>query len=200
MSKDFSHVGRVMYNAHPSSPLIIGDFQVMKGWKGNPDGGDGEEEIAIATGTVVNVDLDLKEPEVFFGPPDEVVLMRLPGRGKLLEAHTLADVQPDLAGPPQDSYGKFEIAIPSGAVVISIAYNATPEEGTDTSDLEENAFVEGETPCLPREVPTTPIWTDDRCKRDLAVVPVRPGKYEIENGRTARFLRCTIRRVGDLTA
>ena len=63
-------MGNVYYNAHPASPLVIGDFQIMKGWKGNDD----NEVIDIGTGKVFVCDLDLVAPEVFV-KGNEVVLM-----------------------------------------------------------------------------------------------------------------------------
>lgn len=190
------HVGHVSYNAHPASPLVIGDFDVMKGWEGDPDGGK-RGKVKIATGTVINVDLQLVAPDVFQVGNDVVLLAEEDHNKSLLQRYELDELKAELVRSASTSYGSWRLEIPSAAVVVSIAYNATPEAGADTSHLDPIVFRRGEQPVLPKKRPSKPLWTDEPSKRALAVIPVTAGTYAIQNSETERFFRCTIRRVGD---
>lgn len=79
------------------------------------------------------------------------------------------------------------LEVPSGALVITLAYNATPEEGAPTAHLEETF---GEScPVLPRLVPAAPVYV-----KELAIVPVTPGTYEVIWGSLGEYERCQLRR------
>jgi hypothetical protein len=188
----FVHVGHVSFNAHPASPLVIGDFEVMKGWQGDEDGAYAGEEIELEGGKVVCTDLELMAPDVFFAAPDRIVMLAESNRS-MMKSHELADLQADLDAPI-DGHESWAIDVRSGAIVISIAYNPTPEEGSDTEHLDD--WDPDEAPMLPKKVPSKPLWTDKRAQRDLAVIPVPPGKYTITVGQGERFQRCDITPAG----
>lgn len=198
MSNAYDHVGYVYYNAHPASPLVIGDFTAMKGWKGNPDGNNDNEVLDIGTGKVFTCDLDLAAPDVFVKGNDEVVLLSEDDNRGLLKSYKLEDLQEPLGAEPEDAE-TWEIDVPSGAIVVTIAYNATPEEGADTSQLNELCWFKG-LPFLPKEPPKAPYYAKDGKPdwRAHCIVPVTPGKYEVAmdavEGDEGSFMRLIVRR------
>lgn len=196
----YEHVGYVRYNAHPAAPLAIGDLQIMKGWKGDPDGGTGSKVIDIGTGKIWTGDLDITAPDVFVKGDSEVVLLAEMDRPNLLQSYTVDDLQEPLAAKFVGEPRVFEIEVPSGAIVVNIAYNATPEEGADTSELEDEAWFD-DLPYLPKEAPKQPFYAKDGPPdaRGLAIVPVKPGTYiveqgDVEGGDEDGFMRLVLRR------
>lgn len=195
MTRTFVHIGRIYYNASSASPIIVGDFEVMKGWRGDPDGMVDDLEMRIDSGPIVGLDFDQIAPDLFFAAPDAVVLMTDAKKDRsLLKTYSIAELQGDLIEPAQETYESCTVDIPSGALAITIAYNATPEVGADTSGLDPLCFHE-DTTFLPKAIPTTPLYSSATNKADIAVVPVTAGKYSFTVARTKReFLRCTIGR------
>ena len=193
----YVHVGHVSQNNHPATPLVIGDLEIMKGWRGDPDG-DADGAIELAGGRIVGLDLDLMAPDVFVAAPGRVVLMAGSNRS-LVESHSLEELAPDLDGPI-DAHDTWTIDVPSGAIVMALAYNATPEEGLDPVSLGLDVQCYSDvTPRLPRRAPKRPVFTNQRDRRDVAIVPVAPGRYRITRGKTGRFLGCVIERIGAVT-
>ena len=195
MTKAYKHLGYVNPDRHPATPLVVGDFEVMKDWKGDSD--DTPMEIELSKGKVVALELELTAPEVFQATPDEVVLLVEPGNNQsLFESFTLEELQKPLNEPLEEAHDSWEIKVPSGALVIAVAYIATPEEGSDTSGL--GNFHEG-VPLLPKKAPAKPFYSkdppDSQC---LAIVPVTPGTFKVELGDASDpFMKCVIRRTGD---
>ena len=58
------HRGRVAYNAHPATPLVLGDFETMKSWPGSADGEEGL--VQLPSGTVLCFETEeLTAPDVY---------------------------------------------------------------------------------------------------------------------------------------
>jgi len=197
MNDAYAHVGNVYYNAHSASPLVIGDFQIMKGWKGNGDGNDDNEVIDIGSGKVFTCDLDLVAPDVFV-KGNEVVLMTEMDSHGLLKDYTLEELQGPLSAKCEEPE-TFEIDVPSGAIVVNIAYNATPEEGSTTDHLDKLCW-HNRLPFLPKEPPKEPYYAKDAKNpewRGHCIVPVKPGRYAIEmgsiDGPEGEFMRVVLR-------
>jgi hypothetical protein len=198
MSTSYRHVGRVLYNPHPSTPLVVGDFEVMKGWEGDPDGNADGEIIDVGTGKVLTVDLHNTEVDLFASDDGQLVLMNEPEKTKgLLSRHSIEALQKPLNAAFTKTHGDWNLAIPSGALVINVMYNATPEEGAPTDHLDETVWY-AELPRLPKTPPTTIVNTFDVLDhRGLAIVPVRPGTYSFVQGEVPEgFYRMVIRRSG----
>lgn len=200
MGSAYRHVGHVNYDADSASPLVIGDFTVMKGWKGNPDGNDDNEVIDIGSGKVFTCDLELTAPDVFVNGEDEIVLMaEADNNDGLLESYSLEDLQAPLGAKPEDPE-TWEIDVPSGAIVVNIAYNATPEKGASTKGLNKLCWNE-DLPFLPKAAPKEPYYSTDDDNPDWAghcIVPVKPGKYRVAmdeiEGDEGDFMRVVLRR------
>jgi hypothetical protein len=181
------HVGWVYYRAHASSPLVLGDLDVMKDWPGS-DGGE-DELVKLPKGEVVTCDLDLRAPDVFLSAAgDEVVLMAAEGSGRSLrEEHEDAALLAEIAKPLKKTFSSFPLTIRSGALVVSIAYNATPAKGAKVAHLAEERFTD-DTPRLPKTAPTTPTY-----EKELLVVPMPNGTYDVVVGRSG-MMKCIIRK------
>lgn len=157
--------------------------------------------VDIETGKIFGGTLDLTAPNVFVKGDDEIVLLAEMDHEDLLESYSLDDLQGPLGSPFSQSFGTFELDVPSGAVVVNIAYNATPEEGTDTSGLSKNCWHEG-LPFLPKSAPSKPHYhtADDENYdwRAHCIVPVKPGKYTLEAGECeggdSGFMKLVLRR------
>jgi hypothetical protein len=123
-------------------------------------------------------------------------------RKSLVGRHADADLQAALNADFTAKRNEWKLAVPSGALVIALTYHATPEEGSDTSELEgdgeEDERWSEELPMLPRSAPSSIINDlEDPNHRGLAVVPVKPGTYTLVRGSVPGFLRIVIRRSGD---
>ena len=197
----FMHVGHVYYNAHSSSPLVIGDFESMKRWPGSPDGSDGFIKFRSGKGAIF--DLQLSSPDVFVDATRTVALLApLARRGFKLDerfGRDLAGLQDTLAAPLTATWYDDEIEIVSGAMVIAIAYNATPEIGADTSGLDARCFTES-VPRLPSAAPTAPVYADEPVgAHELAIVPLDNGRYRVTVGTLSldgnAVARCTVARI-----
>lgn len=181
------HVGWVYYRAHASSPLVLGDLDVMKDWPGS-DGGE-DELVKLPKGKVLTCDLDLCAPDVFVSDAgDEVVLMAAGGSGRSLrEEHEEDALLAEVAAPMKKPFSAFPLTIRSGALVVSIAYNATPAKGAKVAHLEEARFSE-DTPRLPKSAPKAPVYEEE-----LLVLPLPNGTYEVVLGRS-RMTKCIVRK------
>lgn len=126
------HVGWVYYRAHHASPLVVGDLDVMKDWKGD-DGGD-FAQIKLPKGKVVTCDLDLQAPNVFLSAAGDEVVLIAAGRGSrsLLDENEEEPLLEEIARPLKKGSTSLPLTIRSGALVVSIAYNATPAKGAPT--------------------------------------------------------------------
>ncbi|MBP6630737.1 MAG: hypothetical protein KA297_14985 [Kofleriaceae bacterium] len=200
----FNHVGHVYYNETSASPLVVGDFVSMKRWPGSPDGSDGFTKFKSAKGLIF--DLQLSSPDVFVDEDATSLTLLAPMKRT---GWTLAErFEADLDGVQQavrdglDAvWHEDELLFPSGAVVVAIAYNATPEVGAETDQLDPACFGAA-TPRLPVDPPTTPLYAAEPVRaHELAIVPVRPGTYRVLIGtltfRGAPVARATLSRVGD---
>lgn len=194
----FAHVGHVYYNAHSTSPLVVGDFESMKRWPGSPDGSDGFVRFGSGKGAVF--DLQLASPDVFVDSKRTLVLLApLARTGWTLEerfGRDAAGLQPALTEDLGSTWHDDEIEIVSGAIVIAIAYNATPAVGADTSNLDQRCISDA-VPRLPPTPPTTPQYASEPvCAHELAIVPLENGKYRITIGELLidgkRVGRCTL--------
>ncbi|MBL8912052.1 MAG: hypothetical protein JNM17_15260 [Archangium sp.] len=194
----FERVGHVFYNAHASSPIVLGDFEAMKKWPGSPDGSDGYVKFKSGKGAIF--DLQLSSPDVFVRARQAIALLApLQRTGWTLEERFGRDVeglQAALTGELVSVWQEDEILLPSGAVVVAIAYNATPEFGSDSSALDPRCFSKT-TPMLPRVAPATPLYSQEPIgAHELAVVPLEAGSYRLRLGELevdgARVGRCTL--------
>jgi hypothetical protein len=197
----FSHVGHVYYNADSSSPLVIGDFEQMKRWPGSPDGSDGFVKFKSDKGAIF--DLQLSSPDVFVDAARCVALLAPLARSgfKLGErfGRDVAGLQEVLTAPLSATWHEDEIKIVSGALVIAIAYNATPEIGADTSAIDERCITAA-VPRLPAAAPSAPVYADEPVgAHELAIVPLDNGTYRVTVGALEldgnQVARCTITQI-----
>lgn len=198
----FRHVGHVYYNAHASSPLVVGDFEHMKKWPGSPDGADGF--VKFKSGKGVIFELQLASPDVFVDESRKVVVLLAPlaRSGWTLASRfgrDLAGLGTAFTSEPTSVFHDDEIRIESGAMVVAIAYNATPALGADTSALDAQC-VSDATPRLPVEAPAEfhyaaePAGAHDRPRRERPLsCPDRRGRYRRtcrrRSLRMARYLK-----------
>jgi hypothetical protein len=196
----FEYVGHVYYNAHSSSPLVLGDFESMKRWPGSPDGSEGFVKFSSGKGAIF--DLQLSSPDVFVESNCKLVLLApLSRTGFKLEerfGRGLAKLQDAMTDALATTWHDDQIVIASGAVVIAIAYNATPVIGADTSHLDERCIA-ASVPRLPVAVPSTTVWADEPVgAHELAIVPIENGTYRITVGELAidgaSVARCRLER------
>jgi hypothetical protein len=181
-----TYVGKVYYRAHSATPIVIGDFEVMKRWPGDPDG-DAEGELAIGDDCAIGFSgLELASPHVFSTDRGATLLIPPRSYGRNVAAPTGDALQRVLDTAAEEVFEEYSLAVPSGALVITIAYNATPEEGAQTTHLDDRSFHE-QVPLLPRTVPSEPVY-----QTELAIVPVRAGRYAVEIGRIDGFERCRL--------
>lgn len=180
------YIGKVYYRAHSATPIVIGDFEVMKQWPGATDG-EAEGELEIGDDKAIGfTGADLASPHLF--ATDRGVTLLIPPRsyGRTVDAPT-GDVLARLLDTPAEKiFEEHTLAVPSGALAITVAYNATPEEGAPTGHLDKACFYKG-VPLLPREVPTEPVY-----QTELAIVPVRAGRYTIKMGTIDGYERCEL--------
>lgn len=180
------YIGKVYYRAHSATPIVIGDFDVMKRWPGHPEG-EAEGELEIGEDHAIGfTGLDLASPHLF--ATDRGITLLIPPRsyGRTVEAPTGEVLQRLLDAPAEQVFETYSLAVPSGALAITVAYNATPEEGAPTSHLESLCFHDS-VPRLPRTVPAEPVY-----QTELAIVPVPAGQYAVEIGKLDGFERCQL--------
>lgn len=187
-SSPMHHVGMLVHD-HPATPLIIGDHELMKSWKGATPNDNGV--MKLGAGEVVSIELEeLHPPDVFVADDGAIWLLQLLGnRGVTMTKQVGADVLARIVALPYpDEENKIfesdepfaEIDVTSGALTLSIAYFSTAE--------------------LPAAIPDSPWSAKDR--RQI-VIPVPSGTYEVGTPDTIddpeaeddAFTRCRIRRV-----
>lgn len=190
------HAARVSYAAHHVTPLVIGDFEVMKRWRGLPEGLDEVGLVDLAGGRVLVTELDQRAPEVYVDSAEQGrdIILVASARSQLSvrDQFTEEEIQRSLTSDWARTFGSWSLEVTSAALVIAVALNATPPENADPSELEQLdslCFHEG-TPRLPARAPTTIL---DR--RELLVLPVSNGTYQVTDGEVGGLLRCTIRLV-----
>lgn len=202
----FTHVGHVYYNAHSSSPLVVGDFESMRRWPGSPDGSDGFVRFGSGKGAIF--DLQLVSADVFVESAHRLVLLAPLARSGWTLAdrfgRDLGELQPALTEELSSTWHEDEIEIVSGAIVVAIAYNATPMVGADTSELDERCISDA-VPRLPTTAPTTPHYASEpTCAHELAIVPLENGRYRLRIGELhvdgQRVGRCTLDRTDSPSA
>lgn len=182
------HLGRVENLAHHSSPVVIGDFELMKQWPGDIDG-EAEGVMELSERAIFGFTaMELGAPTVFIDGDVVTLLVKegmTPPKPELPGVDLLNAL---CSGELDDVEEQGVLEVPSGALVITLAYNATPEEGAPTEHLEET-FHEM-CPVLPKLVPIAPVYI-----KELAIVPVTPGTYEVIWGSLGEYERCQLRRV-----
>jgi hypothetical protein len=185
----YRHIGWVYYRAHHASPLVLGDLDVMKDWQGSAEGSD-FGQVALPKGKVITVDLALEAPDVFLSASEEeIVLMAGGGTGRsLCKDHEASMLEAELAKPFKKKAQTLPLEVRSGAIVISIAYNATPAKGARVDHLDDARFAT-DTPRLPKAAPKAPLYAEE-----LIVVPVPNGRYEVVVGASGTLMKCVIRR------
>lgn len=202
----FTHVGHVFYNAGSSSPIVLGDFAAMKRWPGSPDGPDGFVKFKSEQGAIF--DLQLSSPDVFVEGSQRLVLLAPLRRTgwTIVERFgvALSDLQAAMTASLASTWYDDELKLPSGAVVVAISYNATPEVGADVSNIDPDRLG---VPRLPVEAPVSPQYAADGeppGAQEIAIVPLDPGRYRIRVGdisvADAPVGRCTLDWVGPLSA
>jgi hypothetical protein len=183
-------IGWLYYRSHHATPLVVGDLAVMHDWRGAPDGADEAALVPLPKGSVALFEMHLRAPEVLRAPGGEVILLadeKLSSRlGDEIDDEELIG---DALAPLVKTFETLTLTVESGALVLAVAYNATPAEGASVEGLDEACFAEGETPRLPLRAPAAPIHLEE-----LVVVPVPNGRYELRNGRTDKRLKCVVTR------
>lgn len=182
------HVGRVENLGHHSSPVVIGDFALMKRWHGDIDG-EAEGVMKLEGEAIFGFTaMELGAPTVFVDG-DVVTLLTKRGETPVKEERIEHDVLDALLHDElEDVEERGVVEVPSGALVITLAYNATPEEGAPTDHLDETFH--DSCPVLPKQAPTSPVYA-----KELAIVPVTPGTYEVIWGGLGEYERCQLRRL-----
>lgn len=184
----FSLVGKLYYRAHPATPIVLGDFAAMKRWRGAPDG-EVEGEISLGDETAVGfASMDLASPYVYASETGAVLLVPPTSYGRKVDPPSGEALDRLLTAASDEVFEQYELIVSSGAVALTIAYNATPEEGADTSDLDELCFHDA-VPRLPAQRPSAPLYL-----RELVVLPLRNGAYAFECGRVGGFERFRLAR------
>lgn len=191
MTTTLTHLGRIRNRMHPATPLIIGDLHTIKDWQGDEDGGPSGLH-ALSKGEVLFVHLELTAPEVLVGEDGHTVLLVQAGKNKpMLNSMSLEEIQAKAAAPFEGTPTSWTLDVQSGALVVSLSYSPTPEEDSDTSELDEDLFIEGETPMVPKAAPTSPTLLAS----EMAIVPVAAGRYVVSKGTLPDgFLKCEIRK------
>lgn len=179
------HVGRVENKHHHASPVVIGDFELMKQWQGDMDG-EAEGEMDLGEGNIFGFTaMELGAPTIFI--EDNVVTLLTPEgmtpvQSEVPEPALLASL---VVGDLDSVEEEGTLAITSGAIVVSLAYHATPEEGAPTDHIGE--CYHADLPTLPRVVPT-----EITHQTELAIIPIKPGDYKIVWGYIGGYERCQI--------
>lgn len=179
-------VGKIYYQSHSATPTVIGDFERMKSWPGEPDG-EAEGPLELGDGHVFGFTaFDLASPFLFVEDDVRVTLLVPEGSyGRSVEPPE-GDLLRRLLDDASEDGETTEIGCPSGALVITVAYNATPAEGADTSDLDERC-VHDEVPRLPMAPPEEATYA-----KECAIVPVRPGTYAVVVDELHGYERCQL--------
>jgi hypothetical protein len=185
-------IGRIVNEAAPATPVVIGDYDQMKGWPGDIDGGNvgpaaiGEPD---AEHLVFRPYIEDISPSIYIS---EGGLWLIADTGPWTGA-----TQTPIPEKPFDPKGpRGVIAVRSGGLVVSLSYDCTPGADVDTADWdEEENYVEGQTPHLPEVLPPDPMILNNQ----LAVIPMEPGIYEITRDVTESVIRCRIAKVDDLS-
>jgi hypothetical protein len=180
------HIGKLYYRAHSATPIVIGDFEAMKSWGGDPDG-EAEGSMTVGGAEAFGFSAqDLASPEVYTHGTSVVLLVKIGSYGRTVEPPAGEALRSLVEQPFDDEWESEEIAAPSGALVLTLAYNATPAHDADTSDLDELCFYAG-VPRMPAEIPTEPLYLTE-----LIVLPVAAGTYSIQTGRVGEWERAAI--------
>lgn len=189
---DIKKLGTIYNNVHPATPFVLGDFECMKSWPGDEDGGD-IDVLDVGAGTVVTADLDLAQPTVFRRGDEVWLLAKDYGSTDLTDEFTDDEIRAQIEVPVDNVGFRLVIDIPSGALAVGLAYLATPEEGADTSHLtNEICYEKGSCPHLPVKPPTD-VWIGGET---LIAFPVVAGPHEVVSSDTDDgFLRLVLRPV-----
>ncbi len=185
----FTYVGKLYYRAHPATPVVLGDFTAMKRWRGAPDS-DAEGEVTLGDATAVGfASMDLSSQHVFAAQDTVVLLVPPRSYGRNTPLPSGAELETLLAPASDEVFEEYELDVTSGAIAITIAYNATPEEGADTSDLDPLCF-HSKAPRLPVKAPSAPLYLTE-----LVVVAIANGRYAFASERVGEFERFRCARV-----
>lgn len=132
-------VGQIGYHAHPATSVVVGDYDTIQGWTGE----DSEEEgpVAVASGTVFVLDVDLLPPDVVVDDAKDIWLTALENNKKygLAEIATTAQVRTTLEQPYPaaiDDDDSDDDEEPTSAPCSSAAASAVP--ATSRSALYES--------------------------------------------------------------
>lgn len=174
------HVGDVYNAVHPAVPLVLGDFELMKGWPGTIDGTSagpavlGERRPAA----LVHCPQTMDRPVAIFRRDTEIWLVANERSETSMSADFDADeVQSQVDVPFSPSLTGY-VLVNSGGLVVTLSYNSTPAADVDTSEWdEEENFVPDETPQLPAAIPDEAEAAGDQ----LVVLRVQPGAYVVES-------------------
>lgn len=170
------YIGKVSYRAHSATPIVMGDLEVMKRWPGAPEG-EVEGELELGDDSVLGfAGSDLAAPHVFARERGVALLIPPRSYGRKVEAPEGDALQRLLDAPLERVFERYTLAVRSGALVITVAYNATPEEGAPTSHLNALCFHQ-KVPRLPRARPAEAVYATE-----LALIPVPAGSYAVEMG------------------
>lgn len=180
-------VGLLSYNAHAATPTVIGDFEQMKAWPGDPDG-EAEGVLEVGEGQAFGFTaFDLASPYVFVEDSGRVTLLVEEGSyGRTVDAPTGEPLKRLLDDPCEADGDEAELECASGALVVTVAYNATPEVGADTSGLDEACFHD-DVPRLPKAAPQTHTYLEE-----CAILRVPEGTYRVETGGLRGYERCQL--------
>lgn len=186
----YRYIGELHYNAHSATPIVVGDFAIMAAWKGAPDG-DAEGFLRLESGNVFGYCAgDLASPHVYVGGSQEVIMLVKEGSyGRSAEPPAADELKSLIEHDFDEAWEDEELEILSGGLVMTIAYNATPAAGADTSALDELCYHE-DVPPMPAQVPGEVLYLEE-----LAVIPLEPGSYSVQTGRVGDYERCTIARI-----
>lgn len=165
------HVGWVYFRDHHATPLVVGDLDVMRDWKGEAEPRS-DSLSELPKGAVATIDLELQAPNVFVARDGKQLALLAARRGNgrsLLEEHETEDLLGEIAKPSKKGEQVLSIENRSGALVLSIAYQA---------------------PKLPKKIPKKAVYEEEQL-----IVPAPAGRYEIFYSNTETMLRAFIQKV-----
>lgn len=181
-----SYIGKVYYKAHSATPIVIGDFEVMKHWPGATDG-EAEGELEVGDHTAIGfTGAELASPHLFTTARGATLLIPPRSYGRSVAAPAGEALAKLLDADADETFEEHALDVPSGALVITVAYNATPEEGAATDHLDDACFYKG-VPLLPRTAPSEAVYLTE-----LAIVPVAAGRYTVRIGKVDGYERCEL--------
>ncbi|MCR9163828.1 MAG: hypothetical protein ACE37F_01050 [Nannocystaceae bacterium] len=177
---DVEYVGEVFNAHHPATPIVLGDFELMKGWPGTIDGTNaGPAALGERSAErLVYSPQTMDHPVAVFRRGAELWMVSNEASEASMGADFEAELVRDQVTEPFQPSSTGYVHVNSGGLVITLSYNSTPAADVDTSEWdEEENFVPGETPQLPATVPDDAAAFDDQ----LIVLRVEPGAYRVES-------------------